>query len=278
LLASFVKELDRSAASGIDPSIVVSKWLGVAAIVHIVVKCTTGGPSLFGFFAAVLAVSHALRAKQNLGLVLGALSIAASVATAIGARVYFAHKNALESLPQCEGGGVIATHVRAMPGVADVLVFSPPPYATPDVSVVVLPVGGGSVSQAMRETIVHDAMSSGCVVDTVGTRPIVTVQDPKYVEIPLLARVHLAPGANADEARKALTASAHAMFDPHVGADLICDPSVGRADEPTTPQDAGVQLVEWKSGNDFLDSRIMQLEIGAVPTLGKLDIEIVADQ
>jgi hypothetical protein len=198
------------------------------------------------------------------------------VSSTIGVRVYFARKNALESLPECASGGVIASHVRDMPGVADVLVYSPPPYETPDVTVVVLPVGGGSVPQPMRETIVRDAMSSGCVVDTVGTKPIVTVEDPKYVEIPVLARVHLAPGANADEARKALTAAARDQFSPRAGS--ICDPSVGHPNTPDTPQDAGVQLVEWRSGSDFLDTRIQQLEIGAVPVLGKIEIEFVVDQ
>jgi hypothetical protein len=278
LLSSFAKALDRDAASGIDPDVTVSRWLGVAAIIHVVLKCASGGPALFGFFAAALAVSHALRAKQNLGLVLGALSIAASVSTGIGTRVYFAHKNALERLPQCEGEGVVASDVRAMPGVADVLVYAPSPYGGPDLTVVVLPIGGGSVPAAMKETITRDAMSSGCVVDTVGTRPRVTVVDPKYVEIPVLARVHLAPGANADEARKALTAAARDHYDPHAGANLIRDPASAGNETPSTPQDAGVQLVDWMTGSEYLGTKIDELEIGSVPTLGKLEFELVTDQ
>ncbi|MEO7114204.1 MAG: hypothetical protein ABI183_27430 [Polyangiaceae bacterium] len=285
LLASLVKGLDNDAASGIDPNVRASRWLGIAAIVHVVMKCVSGGPALFGLGAAILAVTLALRAKQNLGLVLGGLSIAAAVSTTLGVRMYYAHNDALARIPLCEEGnsvsrresGIVARDVRAMPGVAEVLVFSRSPFATPQLSVVVLPVGGGPIPPTLRRAIEQDVVASGCAVDDRGTKPIITVEDPKYTEIPVLARVHLAPGANEEAAKKAITDAVRAMFYPHVDANLISTRS-GGGYMPATPQDVGVQLVEWRSGSDTFDTRINQLEIGAVPTLGKFEIEIVADQ
>lgn len=279
LLSELVKGLARDEASGIDPDIRASRWLGIAAIVHIVVKCTSGGPSIFGLFAAIVAVSWALRSKQALGLVLGALSIAASVSTTAGIRVYFAHKNALEALPECAGsGGIAIAQVLAVPGVADALAYTPSPYGGPDLTVVVLPVGGGPVSPAMKDAVRTTVMSSGCVVDTVGTRPNVNVVDPKYAEISVLARVHLRPGADPDEARKALTAAARDQYDSRVNPHLIRDPQSSGNETPDTPQDAGVQIVDWMTGTEYLGTKIDEMEIGSVPVLGKLEIEFVADQ
>ena len=284
LLASLAKTLERDAASHVSPAASASRWLGIAAIVHVVVKGATGGPTLFGLLAGVFALSLAVRAKRNLGMVLGALSMAASLVTSVGVRVFFARKNALERLPLCQdlstGAGdsnVISSRVRAMPGVADVMVFSPPPYEGPNITVVVLPIGGGPVPTAMKDAIVRDATSSGCVVDTIGTKPVVTVVDPKYVEFAVVAHAHLAPGCDADEARKALIASARDFYEPRAGARLLRDPQSSGDETPPTPPDAGVSFVEWKTGDDDLGTRIDGLAIGSVAKLGRIDVVLVGD-
>ncbi len=276
LLSLLVQALNRDEASGIDPSVTASKWLGVAAIIHVVLKCTTAGPSIFGFAAAVMAVSHALRSKQTVALLLGALSIAASVGTTLGARVYYARKYTLEQIPQCEQ--IIPSRIRDMPGVAQVMVYAPSPYGGPDLTVIVLPIGGGPVPLALKDSIAADVMSSGCVVDAVGTKPRVTVVDPKYTEFPVRIRAHLAPGANADDARKVLVAVTRDFYEPRAESDLLRDPQTAGNETPSTPQDAGVQFADWMTGSDDLGTRVDQLPIGAVVVPGKIDVEFVTDQ
>jgi hypothetical protein len=62
------------------------------------------------------------------------------------------------------------------------------------------------------------------------------------------------------------------QFTPRVGHTLIRDQTARGLDLPWPI--AGATSVVYKSGTEYLESRIDQLELGQVPTLGKVDITI----
>jgi hypothetical protein len=289
LLSSLAKLLDRDEGASLHPNARSATWLAVAALIHVVIKGVSGGPVFFGLFAAAVALLLALQTKQTMAMMFAGLAIPLGLGAQVISRVHYAHIATLEALPLCEGDddtmvglgtlqadrrtGVLASRARALPGVADAFAFSRSPYGDQELSLVVLPVGGGPIDPTLRKTLEASVANPDCVVDNRGTKPHVTVEDPKYVEIPVLASVHLAPGANADDVKKALAQTLHDSFTPRVGGPIrIVDQSARGLDLPSPT--AGATSVVYKSGTDYLESRIDQLQKGEVPTLGKVDITI----
>jgi hypothetical protein len=251
LLSSLAKRLDRDEATSFHPNARSAKWLAVAALIHVAIKGVCGGPVFFGLFAAVVALTLALQTKEAMAMTFAGLAIPIGLGAQIYYRVHYARVEALEALPLCEGDddaltglgtlgserqtGVLATHADALPGVAEAFAFSRSPYGDQNLSLVVLPVGGGPIDPTLRKTIEASVANPDCVIDNNGTKPHVTVEDPKYVEIPAQASDQLAPGANADDVKKQIAQTLHDKFTPRVGGlKLIRDQTARGLDMPST--------------------------------------------
>ena len=281
LLSLLKRRVESDLAAGVDPRARCAGWLVVAAAVHVAVKGPTGGPVVFGVVAAVVAAVVAGRARSRALAGWAAAVLVAGIGAQVLARAHFAHARAMSEVALCEyvspgpkprANDVLASRVRALPGVVDAVTFE----LTLDLSrtyhlkLAVLPAGGGTLSPALRQQIDAAMAGAPCAVDDEGARPVVAVQNARLVPLAVTARVKPSPGANADDVRRAVDRSVRETVEAR--AERIRTRDRGSYEPPRPP---ATTFAEFRADGTYFETRIDQLAEGDVPTIASVEVELI---
>ena len=119
-----------------------------------------------------------------------------------------------------------------------------------EVTLVVLPVGGGALSAADRQRVEDAIATVTCTEDARGRRPGIVVKGPAYVPIVVTARARVDAGADVDAVRARVTDAVREAFAARAGGgELISRRERSLATSPSTTV-AGALAVDYRSDGD----------------------------
>lgn len=272
----------------------IATWLLAAAGAHLVLKGATGGPVLGAIVTFAVAVSFARR-SGNLAdsplasrlVPLGLIGLALGLGVQSAYRWREARADSYARIPLCMPGDatlrgapretdVLGRLARRVDGVADAVadyanVQTPDAY---EVTLYVLPVGGGPLSGGARAAVEQAVKGVKCAQDDSGRQPKVTVKEATSVPVEVTAKVRLDPNTDLAAIRARIESDVHAAFDPQPGRDLICVTSRSARPEPATSSTGGIRSVEYMADGLSLYDRIGQLPMGAAPVVRRVEVDV----
>lgn len=289
LLSALAKALVKDLAQP-DGEVVArtraGRWVVIVATAHVVIKGVTGGPVLFGVVAASVAITLLLpvrRAHPSPFLPIAIVAVALGLGSCGALRFRSAQRADAAKLALCSHADTtrendaLARAVRQVPGVADALSdvkgFSANRF---EVTVFVLPEGGGPLTPPLGEAVQRAVRSVKCTESKDGARPTIEVKQATYVPLVIAARVVVQPGSAEARVRERVEAAVRGAFEVRKGHEVIRGHERPNMDLPTSVREGETPLtLDLRVGADSLQLRTAMLEPGSVVIVERVDVEVV---